>query len=98
MSSSQSSLSSSETNGDLTPLHDVTCDVHVVLGTGTLSVRECLELRRHSVMRLVQNAGADLLVVVNGVLVAHGEVVIVDDSTAIRITEIAAPPSSESAK
>ena len=97
MSSSQNSLSSSEQAGDLTPLHDVTCDVHVVLGTGTLSVRECLELRRHSVMRLVQNAGADLQVVVNGVLVALGEVVIIDDSTAIRITEIAAPPSSESA-
>jgi flagellar motor switch protein FliN len=98
MSSSPSSLSSSELGGDLTPLHDVICDVHVVLGTGTLSVRECLELRRHSVMRLVQTAGADLQVVVNGVLVAHGEVVIVDDSTAIRITEIAAPPSSESGK
>ena len=98
MSSSPNSLSSSEQTGDLTPLHDVTCDVHVVLGTGTLSVRECLELRRHSVMRLVQTAGADLQVVINGVLVAHGEVVIVDDSTAIRITEIAAPPSSEAAK
>ena len=98
MSSSPNSSSSSEPIGDLTRLHDVTCDVHVVLGTGTLSVRECLELRRHSVMRLVQTAGADLQVVVNGVLVAHGEVVIVDDSTAIRITEIAAPPSSESAK
>jgi flagellar motor switch protein FliN/FliY len=77
------------------PLHDVICDVHVVLGTGHMSVRECLDLRRLSVMRLVQTAGADLQVVVNGVLVAHGEVVIVDDSTAIRITEIAAPPSSE---
>ena len=98
MSSLQNSLSSSEPAADLTPLHDVVCDVHVILGTGTLSVRECLELRRHSVMRLVQNAGADLQVVINGVLVAHGEVVIVDDSTAIRITEIAAPPSSEATK
>jgi flagellar motor switch/type III secretory pathway protein FliN len=32
---------------------------------------------------------------VNGVLVAYGEVVIVDESTAIRVTELAAPPSSE---
>ena len=98
MSSLQNSSSSSEPLGNLTPLHDVTCDVHVVLGTGTLSVRDCLELRRHSVMRLIQNAGSDLQVVVNGVLVALGEIVIVDDSTAIRITEIAAPPSSEGAK
>jgi flagellar motor switch/type III secretory pathway protein FliN len=34
-------------------------------------------------------------VLVNGIPVAHGEVVIVDDSTAIRITELLAPPSSE---
>jgi len=33
---------------------------------------------------------------INGVVVASGEVVIVDDTTAVRVTEILAPPSSES--
>jgi len=44
---------------------------------------------------LNQIAGGDLKVIVNGVALAQGEVVIVEDSTAIRITEVLAPPSSE---
>jgi len=92
MSSSSNSLFS---NADLQPLGDVTCHVDVWLGTATISVRDCLHMRRHSVIRLEQLAGSDMQVVVNGVLVAHGEVVIIDDSTAVRVTEIAAPPSAE---
>jgi flagellar motor switch protein FliN/FliY len=92
MSSSSSSLFS---NADLQPLNDVTCSVDVWLGTATISVRDCLHMKRHSIIRLEQSAGGDMQVVVNGVLVAHGEVVIIDDSTAIRLTEIAAPPSAE---
>ena len=37
-------------------------------------------------------------VIVNGVVVAYGEIVIVDESTAIRVTELVAPPSSEAAE
>jgi len=94
-------LSSSDavlTPAALAPLHDVVCDVDVVLGTASMSVRECLQLRRHSVIRLAQSAGADMQVVVNGITVAHGEVVIVEDSTAIRVTDITPPPSSEVAE
>ena len=40
------------------------------------------------VVRLAQPAGEDLQVVVNGVLVATGEVVIADDTTALRITHL----------
>jgi flagellar motor switch protein FliN/FliY len=71
----------------------VVCHVDVVLGTSTISVRECLRLRKQSIVRLVQSAGADMQVIVNGVALANGEVVIVDDSTAIRVTDILAPPS-----
>jgi len=71
------------------------CNVDVWLGTATISVRDCLHMKRHSIIRLGQSAGGDMQVVVNGVLVAHGEVVIIDDSTAVRLTEIAAPPSAE---
>ena len=66
-----------------------------VLGTATISVRDCLHLKRNSVVRLGSRPAVDMQVIVNGVLVAHGEVVIVDDSTAVRVTEIAAPPSAE---
>jgi len=92
MSSLSNSLFS---NDELVPLSDVTCSVDVRLGTATISVRECLHMKRHSIIRLQQSAGSDMQVAVNGVLVASGEVVIVDDSTAIRLTEILAPPSAE---
>jgi len=76
-------------------MSDVVCAVDVFLGTGHISVRACLKLQRMSVIRLAQSAGADLEVRVQGVRAAIGEVVIVDDSTAIRVTEIVPPPGGE---
>jgi flagellar motor switch protein FliN/FliY len=97
MSSSLISSSSSNAGGPgeavshpFGALLDLVCDVSVVLGTGTVSVRRCLSLQRQSVLRLEQSAGEDLMVMVNGVPVARGEVVIVEDSTAIRVTDIPA--------
>jgi flagellar motor switch protein FliN/FliY len=95
MSSSQNLLSSSDPNDPLAPLFDVACRVDVVLGTASMSVRQCLALKRDSVIRLTQSAGNDLQVVVNGVAIALGEVVIIDNSTAVRVTDILAPPSNE---
>jgi flagellar motor switch protein FliN/FliY len=94
MSSSSNSLFSSD---ELLPLGDVTCQVDVWLGHATISVRECLRLKRHHVIPRQQSAGSDMQVAVNGIPVATGEVVIIDDSTAIRLTEIVAPPSAEAA-
>jgi len=97
MSSSQNSSFSSDaiTPSAVAPLNDVVCQVNVVLGSSTLSVRECLRLRRNSIIRLAETAGEDMQVVVNGISIAAGEVVIIDDSTAIRLTDILPPPSSE---
>lgn len=101
MSSSLNSSSSSRVEGgaptldEYTPLHDVTCEVAVVLGTGQMSVRECLYLKPQTIIPLAQAAGADLQMTVNGVAVAHGEVVVLDDSTALRLNGIVPPPSAE---
>jgi flagellar motor switch protein FliN/FliY len=98
MSSSLNSLSSSDhaiTPAAVAPLHDVVCRVDVVLGSAVMSVRDCLQLRKNSVIRLTQSAGEDMTVLVNGIGLAAGEVVIIDDSTAIRITDILPAPSSE---
>jgi flagellar motor switch protein FliN len=96
ISSSNSSAAAGESLkhpfGELT---DVLCGVAVVLGTGNVTVRRCLGLQRHSVLRLEQSAGEDLQVQVNGITIAKGEVVIVEDSTAIRVTEIPQPVSME---
>jgi flagellar motor switch protein FliN/FliY len=97
MSSSPNSSSSSDAGvpASLAALNDVVCRIDVVLGTAVVSVRECLRLHKNSIIRLTQSAGGDMSVFVNGIGVATGEVVIIDDSTAIRITDILPPPSSE---
>lgn len=97
MSSSQNSSSSEArlTPDDFAPLHDVVCQVDVMLGSAAMSVRDCIGLRRDSIIRLTKSAGGDMHVVVNGVVIAYGEIVIMDESTAIRVTELVAPPSAE---
>ena len=73
-------------------LLDVRVPVDVLLGYGTISIRQCLAIERNTLVELEQSAGEDLQLDVNGVLIARGEVVIVEDSAALRITEISAPP------
>lgn len=97
MSSSPNSLSSSDgpAGADaLAPLADVRCGVDIVLGSASMSVRECLALQPQAIVRLGQSAGGDMEVRVNGVPVAAGEVVIVDDAIAIRVTEILPAPGT----
>ena len=94
MSSSKSSLSSNAlVDGRL---QDAVCRVELVLGTGAMSLGECLALVQGSVLRLSQPAGGYLQVVANGVPLARGEVVMLDQSLAVRITDIL-PPSSNGA-
>lgn len=102
MSSSQSSLSSSDParphepiDPQFAPLRDVRIGVSVLLGTGSISVRECLALAPRSVVRLSQSAGEDVQVVAGVVPIARAEVVIVEDSTAVRLTEILKCESGE---
>ena len=76
-------------------LADVTCGVSVQLGHGRVSMERLLSLERNVVLRLFQAAGEDLQVVVNGVAIALGEIVILDDRTALRVTQIAAPAADE---
>ena len=73
MFSSPSSSSSSDTSVavDLGRLRDVVCGVDVVLGTGSITVRQCLALKDGSIIPLEQVAGSDLQVVVNGVPMRH---------------------------
>lgn len=80
---------------DFQGMLDVRVPVEVVLGTGALTVRDCLALDRMRIVQLVQSAGQDLMVMASGVPIARAEVVIVEDSTAVRITEIEAPAGGE---
>lgn len=80
------------TGPDFAGLLDLICPVQILIGTGLISVRQCLGLRRHSILRLDPSVGDDLRLVARGVTVARGEVLIVEDSTVVRITDIAVDP------
>ena len=69
-------------------MHDLRCPLTVLLGTGSITVRECLDLKPQSVVTLRQSAGEDLELRVNGVLIGQGEIVVVEDSTSVRITTV----------
>jgi len=100
MSSSQISSSSSDAapqSEHLSPMLDVLCTVDFVLGSGSLKVRDCLQLGIHSIVPLQQSAGSDLEVRVHGITIASGEVVIVDDTTALRISKVTPPAGVEAA-
>lgn len=86
-----------QTPSNLSQMLDVECNVDFIIGTGRLKVRDCLRLERQSIVRLDQSGGADLELRVQGVPVAVGEVVIMDDVTALRLTRITMPPGSEAA-
>jgi flagellar motor switch/type III secretory pathway protein FliN len=76
---------------------DVVCTVDFVLGSGSLTVRDCLQLEIHTIVPLRQSAGSDLEVRVHGITIASGEVVIVDDTTALRISKVTPPAGVEAA-
>jgi flagellar motor switch protein FliN/FliY len=98
MSSSPTSSSSTEPFGDLVgALGDVLCSVSVQLGSGRITLRDLLALERDSIVRLTQAAGEDLLITVHGTPLALGEVVIIDDSTALRVTQICQPTAESEA-
>ena len=73
---------------DLTAFHDIACPVDVVLGTGRISVRECLALAPRTVVRLLEAAGDDVQLLVGAVPLARGEVVVDDDRAVVRVTEV----------
>ena len=95
MSSSPTSSSSTDAAATYAGMLDVTCRVEVIVGTGSITVRDCLKLQRDSVVRLEQPAGSDLQVTVQGVPTATGEIVIDDDTTSVRVADVLPPPGAE---
>lgn len=67
---------------------DVKVQVTVQLGSCQLPMREVLALAPGAIVQLNQHAGDPVGLYVNGKLVAHGEVVVVEDSFGIKITDL----------
>jgi flagellar motor switch protein FliN/FliY len=72
-------------------LMDIPLEVSVELGRVTMLVSELLEIGTGSIVELKKVAGEPVEVLVNGRLIARGEVVVVEDNFAVRITEIISP-------
>ena len=79
------------TQHDIGLVLDVPVQVTVQLGRARMQIRNLLGLAYGSVVELDALAGEPLDVMVNGCLVAQGEVVIVNDRYGIRLTDIITP-------
>jgi flagellar motor switch protein FliN/FliY len=76
---------------DIELVMDVPVQITVELGRSKMQIRQLVALTYGAVIELDVHAGDPLDVVVNGTLVAQGEVVIVNDRYAIRLTDIVTP-------
>ena len=77
-----------EQKDNLNLLMDVPLQISVEIGSAKRKVRDILEFAQGSIIELERQAGAPVDIVVNGNLIAKGDVVVIDDNFAVRITEI----------
>lgn len=72
-------------------IQDVPVTLAMEVGRTDISIRNLLQLNQGSVVELDRTAGEPLDVYVNGTLVAHGEVVVVNEKFGIRLTDVISP-------
>lgn len=70
---------------------DVPVTIAMEIGRTKISIRNLLQLNQGSVVELDRLAGEPLDVLVNGTLIAHGEVVVVNEKFGIRLTDVISP-------
>lgn len=87
--SSTQPVSDSDLNLDV--ILDIPVTISMEIGSTKISIRNLLQLNQGSVVELDRMAGEPLDVVVNGTLIAHGEVVVVNEKFGIRLTDIISP-------
>ena len=67
---------------------NVPLNVTVEIGSAVKKVKDILDFAQGTIIELERQAGAPVDIIVNGNLVARGDVVVIDDNFAVRITEI----------
>lgn len=70
---------------------DVPVDVSLRVGSTDISIRDLVTLVEGSVIALDRHADQPMDVLVNGTLIAHGEIVVVDDKYGVRLTDVVSP-------
>ena len=88
--SASGSVSGSGSRAAYDLLLDVEMDVTAELGRTRMTVRSLLDLEPGAIVELDRMAGSPVDLLVNGRLIARGEVVVVDEEFALRVTEIVA--------
>lgn len=73
---------------DLEMILDIPVTISMEIGRTQISIRNLLKLNQGSVVELDRLAGEPLDVLVNGTLIAHGEVVVVNEKFGIRLTDV----------
>ena len=66
---------------------DVPLDVGVELGRRVMTIAQILEIGLESVIRMARSAGDNIDILVGGTLVGYGEIVIIEDTVGVRITD-----------
>ena len=79
---------SAEERRKLDAILDIPVTITMEVGRSQISIRNLLQLNQGSVVELDRVAGEPLDVLVNGTLIAHGEVVVVNDKIGIRLTDV----------
>ncbi len=82
-------LTAGETNLDV--ILDIPVTLSMEIGRTELPIHNLLQLNQGSVVELDRLAGEPLDVLVNGTLIAHGEVVVVNEKFGIRLTDVISP-------
>jgi len=82
------STMSLEGDVNLDMILDIPVDISMEIGRTKITIRNLLQLTQGSVVELDRLAGEPLDVMVNGTLVAHGEVVVVNEKFGIRLTDV----------
>ncbi|GLQ32346.1 flagellar motor switch protein FliN [Litoribrevibacter albus] len=78
-------------NPNLDVILDIPVTISMEVGNTEISIRNLLQLNQGSVIELDRLAGEPLDVLVNGQLIAHGEVVMVNEKFGIRLTDVVSP-------
>ncbi|SEI45902.1 flagellar motor switch protein FliN/FliY [Allopseudospirillum japonicum] len=78
-------------NPNLEVIMDIPVTISMEVGSTEIAIRNLLQLNQGSVIELDRLAGEPLDVKVNGTLIAHGEVVMVNEKFGIRLTDVVSP-------
>jgi flagellar motor switch protein FliN/FliY len=84
-------MSGKSASPELEIILDIPVTISMEVGSTSITIRNLLQLNQGSVIELDRLAGEPLNVLVNGTLIAHGEVVVVNEKFGIRMTDVISP-------